>query len=64
MTSGLVLLFSGKVEWPFAIILMIGFALGGYLGAKISQKFDSKKVKSFVILWGIILAIVFWIRGV
>jgi hypothetical protein len=43
---------------------MIGFALGGYLGAKISQKFDSKKVKSFVILWGIILAIVFWIRGV
>ncbi|EGD52443.1 protein of unknown function DUF81 [Thermoanaerobacter ethanolicus JW 200] len=64
ITSGLVLLFSGKVVWPFAIILMIGFALGGYLGAKVSQRFDNKKVKNFVVLWGIALAIAFWVRGV
>ncbi|WP_029689270.1 sulfite exporter TauE/SafE family protein [Thermoanaerobacter sp. A7A] len=64
VTSGLVLLFSGKVVWPFAIILMIGFALGGYWGAKVSQRFDNKKVKNFVVLWGIALAITFWVRGV
>lgn len=64
VTSGLVLLFSGKVVWPFAIILMIGFALGGYWGAKVSQRFDNKKVKNFVVLWGIALAIAFWVRGV
>ncbi|KUJ90847.1 MAG: hypothetical protein XD37_0915 [Thermoanaerobacter thermocopriae] len=63
ITSGLVLLFSGKVVWPFAIILMIGFALGGYLGAIMSQRFDSRKVKNFVVLWGIILALIFWVRG-
>ncbi|MGI1691578.1 sulfite exporter TauE/SafE family protein [Thermoanaerobacter uzonensis] len=64
ITSGLVLLFSGKVVWPFAFILMIGFALGGYWGAKVSQRFDNKKVKNFVVLWGIALAIAFWVRGV
>lgn len=64
VTSGLVLLFSGKVVWPFAFILMIGFALGGYWGAKVSQRFDNKKVKNFVVLWGIALAIAFWVRGV
>jgi hypothetical protein len=64
VTSGLVLLFSGKVVWPFAFILMIGFALGGYWEAKVSQRFDNKKVKNFVVLWGIALAIAFWVRGV
>jgi len=43
---------------------MIGFALGGYWGAKVSQRFDNKKVKNFVVLWGIALAIAFWVRGV
>jgi uncharacterized membrane protein YfcA len=64
VTSGLVLLFSGKVVWPFAFILMIGFALGGYWEAKVSQRFDNKKVKNFVALWGIALAIAFWVIGV
>ncbi|MGB9781277.1 sulfite exporter TauE/SafE family protein, partial [Caldanaerobacter sp.] len=40
ITSGLVLIFSGKVVWVYAFILMLGFALGGYLGAVISQRFD------------------------
>jgi len=43
---------------------MIGFALGGYWGAKVSQRFDNKKVKNFVVLWGIALAIAFWVIGV
>ncbi|KHO62658.1 permease [Thermoanaerobacter sp. YS13] len=64
VTSGLVLIFSGKVVWVYAFILMLGFALGGYLGGAISQKFDSRKVKKFVVLWGFVLAIVFWVKGV
>ncbi len=63
ITSGLVLIFSGKVVWVYAFILMLGFALGGYLGGAISQKFDSKKVKNFVVLWGFILAVMFWVKG-
>lgn len=64
ITSGLVLIFSGKVVWVYAFILMLGFALGGYLGAMISQRFDGRKVKNFVVLWGFILAVMFWVRGV
>ena len=64
ITSGIVLIFSGKVLWVYAFVLMVGFAFGGYFGAVISQKFDSRKVKNFVILWGIILAVSFLIKNV
>lgn len=36
ITSGIVLIFSGKVLWVYAFILMLGFAFGGYFGAVIS----------------------------
>jgi uncharacterized membrane protein YfcA len=57
------LIFSGEVVWVYAFILMLGFALGGYLGGAISQKFDSRKVKNFVVLWGFVLAVMFWVKG-
>mgnify|MGYP001772998926 CR=1 FL=1 len=54
-------LFSGHVIWKYALLMMLGFALGGYAGAKISLKFERKKVKLFVILWGLFLSFLFFV---
>ena len=37
--------------------MMPGFALGGYAGAKISQRFKPKVVRFFVIVWGLSIGI-------
>lgn len=52
---------SGHVIWKYALLMMLGFALGGYAGAKISLKFERKKVKLFVILWGLSLSFLFFV---
>lgn len=56
LLGALVFILSGKVDWPFALVMMPGFALGGYMGAYLSQRFKSKMVRLFVILWGLFLA--------
>ncbi len=48
---------SGKVSWIYTFSMMPGFALGGYLGARVSQKFKPKAVRLFVILWGLLVGV-------
>ncbi|MFN3814507.1 MAG: sulfite exporter TauE/SafE family protein [Aquificaceae bacterium] len=53
--------FSGLVFWQYAFVMMIGFAAGGFLGAKASQRFEKRKVKTFIIAWGLLLSILFFL---
>ena len=53
--------FSKHVVWEYIPTLMLGFALGGYAGARLSLMFDRKKIKLFVILWGFILSLFFFV---
>ncbi len=53
--------FSGLVFWQYASVMMIGFAIGGFLGAKASQKFEKRKVKAFIIAWGLFLSVLFFL---
>ncbi|MCS6876127.1 MAG: sulfite exporter TauE/SafE family protein [Aquificaceae bacterium] len=48
---------SGKVNWTYALLMMPGFALGGYTGAIISQRFKPERVRLFVVLWGLLIAL-------
>ncbi|MCS7308024.1 MAG: sulfite exporter TauE/SafE family protein [Aquificaceae bacterium] len=48
---------SGKVNWTYALLMMPGFALGGYTGAIISQRFKPERVRLFVVLWGLFIAL-------
>ncbi|SNZ16511.1 sulfite exporter TauE/SafE family protein [Hydrogenobacter hydrogenophilus] len=56
-------LFSGHVLWSYAFLMMLGFALGGYAGARLSLRFDRKKVKLFVVLWGFLLSLFFFLNS-
>jgi uncharacterized membrane protein YfcA len=55
-------LFSGHVLWSYIPLMMLGFALGGYTGARLSLKFNRKKVKLFVVFWGFLLCFIFFIN--
>mgnify|MGYP001627120521 CR=1 FL=1 len=54
---------SGKVSWGFALVMMPGFALGGYAGAWLSQRFKPKKVRLFVVFWGLIIGLYMLFKG-
>jgi len=56
--------FSGHVFWNYVLVMMLGFALGGYTGAKLSLIFDRKKVRLFVVLWGLFLSLFFFVKEV
>ncbi len=43
---------SGKVSWLYALFMMPGFALGGYVGARVSLGLRPRVVRLFVVMWG------------
>ncbi len=57
LLGAFIFVLSGKVDWSFALVMMPGFALGGYTGAHLSQKFKPNVVRLFVILWGLFLVL-------
>ncbi len=57
LLGAVIFILSGKVSWSYALVMMPGFALGGYAGAKLSQRFRPKVVRIFVVLWGIALGV-------
>ncbi|MDW8032688.1 MAG: sulfite exporter TauE/SafE family protein, partial [Aquificaceae bacterium] len=57
LLGALLFLLSGKVSWLHALFMMPGFALGGYVGARLSQRFKPGKVRLFVVLWGLSISL-------
>ena len=47
------------VEWPQALLMLVGAALGGYGGARVAQKLNPGLVRAFVILVGFSMAFYF-----
>ncbi|MFO0389386.1 MAG: sulfite exporter TauE/SafE family protein [Alphaproteobacteria bacterium] len=51
----LLFLFSGKVIWPVAIVMIAGALTGGYAGAKCALKFSPAKVRMVVCIIGFVM---------
>lgn len=52
----------GKVEWHYALIMMIGFAIGGLMSSLISQKIERKYIRLFINIVGYFLAIYYFLK--
>ena len=46
---------SGLVKWPLALSMMILSTLGGYLGAKLTQRLSKELIRKAIILIGILM---------
>jgi hypothetical protein len=55
-------LFSGKVEWLAALVLAVGALLGGSLGGRLAGKIKPDTLRRIVVLIGVIVAIIYFIR--
>ncbi|MEO8609464.1 MAG: sulfite exporter TauE/SafE family protein [Chloroflexota bacterium] len=58
----LIFVTAGTVYWPQCLFLLGGAILGGYGGAYLAQRFDSEKVRKFIIAIGIFMTVYFFIR--
>jgi len=55
-TAFSVYIFSDKILWNYVPILGFGYLVGGYLGGYIAQKISVTAVKTFIIVWGLLVA--------
>ncbi|EAU41781.1 hypothetical protein FP2506_15149 [Fulvimarina pelagi HTCC2506] len=53
----------GVVDWPGALAMVPGIALGGYFGVRIAQRVPQIAVRIFVIGFGIFLAGYYFVTG-
>lgn len=47
------------VEWPQALLMLVGAVAGGYSGARVAQRLDPRLVRAFVIIVGLSMAAYF-----
>jgi uncharacterized membrane protein YfcA len=58
----LVFVIAKVIYWPQAILVMIGFVLGGYLGGHYGQRLPQSWVRAFVMLVGIGMTTYFFVK--
>ncbi len=50
------------VEWPQAVVMVVGAIVGGYGGAYVARRLDARLVRRFVILVGFTMTLYFFLR--
>jgi len=60
--AGLVFAFAGLVAWPFALAMTTGALAGGYGAAGVARKIGKVTVRRFVVMVGITITVVMFIR--
>lgn len=59
-----IFLFSGKVVWDAAVVLLLGAVFGGYFGTRLALKLSPQKVRNLVSVIGFSMAAYFFLYGV
>ncbi len=56
-------LFSGKVIWPFALVMAVGALIGGNLGGRLAGRVKPATLRWMVVTIGVVVAIIYLVRG-
>jgi uncharacterized protein len=60
----LIFVFSGRVVWDVALIMLMGAVLGGYIGARVSLRISPDKIRLLVSVIGFSMTAYFFLYGV
>ncbi len=63
ITAAIFFLFSGQVVWPAAIAMAVGALLGGSLGGRLAGRVKPAALRRIVVIIGLIVGVVYLIRG-
>lgn len=61
-TAALFFVFSGRVVWGAALVMMAGALCGGYLGGRVAARLRSDVLRAVVIVLGVGIAVVYLVR--
>lgn len=54
---------AGIVEWPQALVMMAGAIIGGWGGASLARKIDGRYIRIYVIVVGLAMSLVLFLRA-
>ncbi len=55
-------LFSGKIVWPAALVMMVGALAGGALGGRLAGRIEPEALRRLVVTAGVIIAIIYLVH--
>ena len=55
-------LFSGKIVWPAALVMMLGALVGGALGGRLAGRIKPAMLRRIVVTAGVIIALIYLVR--
>jgi hypothetical protein len=53
---------AGAVNWPQALVMLVGAVIGGYAGAAYARKLDPALVRRLVIVIACLMTVYFFVR--
>jgi uncharacterized membrane protein YfcA len=54
--------FSGKIVWPAALVMMVGALVGGALGGRLAGRIQPATLRRIVVTAGVIIALIYLVR--
>ena len=54
--------FSGKIVWPAALVMMLGALVGGALGGRLAGRIKPETLRRIVVTAGVIIALIYLVR--
>ena len=62
LSAAAFLSFSGKVEWTLVLVMAPAALVGGNLGGRLAKVLPPKKLRAFVVSFGVIVAIIYFVK--
>ena len=63
LAAAIFFVFSGKVYWIVALVMAVGALIGGWLGGKLAGRVKPSTLRWTVVTIGVIVSIIYIIRG-
>ncbi len=63
LAAAIFFVFSGKVLWPVALVMMVGALIGGALGGKLAGKVKPATLRWMVVTIGVIVGIIYLVKN-
>jgi uncharacterized membrane protein YfcA len=54
--------FTGRINWPVALVMMAGSLLGGLLGGRVAGKVNASVLRWVIVGVGVVLSIIYFLR--
>lgn len=62
IAAAVLFVFSGPVNWPAALVMMVGALIGGSLGGRLAGRIKPATLRWVVVVIGVVVAVVYLVR--